>query len=67
MRRERAAMELSSSTRRGSAGQRGLSMIGFLFVSAVVLVVALLAFRMFTGLREAVRQMKALMREAAHR
>jgi len=40
--------------------QRGLSMIGFLFVSAVVLVVALLAFRMMPAYIEYFTIQKAL-------
>ena len=40
--------------------QRGLSMIGFLFVSAVVLVVALLAFRMIPAYIEYYTIQKAL-------
>ena len=34
------------TTTAGRRGQRGLSMIGFLFVAAVVLVVAMVSFRM---------------------
>ena len=40
--------------------QRGLSMIGFLFVAAVVLVVALLAFRMIPSYIEYYTVQKAL-------
>ncbi len=40
--------------------QRGLSMLGFLFVSAVVLVVALLAFRMIPAYIEYFTIQKAL-------
>ena len=41
-------------------GQRGISMIGFLFVSAVLLIVALLAFRMIPAYIEYYTVQKAL-------
>jgi len=41
-------------------GQRGLSMIGFLFVTAVLLIVALLAFRMIPSYIEYYTVQKAL-------
>ena len=47
-------------TAAGASAQRGISFIGFLFVAAVVLVVALLAFRMIPAYIEWYTVQKAL-------
>ena len=57
-RRGRARGPMDSDTR--MRGQRGLSMIGFLFVAAVLMVCALLAFRMIPSYIEFYTVQKAL-------
>lgn len=47
-------------TSKGQRSQRGLSMVGFLFVAAVALVVALLAFRMIPSYIEFYTVQRAL-------
>ena len=53
-------MYTATSPVRTAARQRGLSLIGFLFVTAVVLVVALLGFRVVPAFIEYVSVQKAL-------
>jgi Domain of unknown function (DUF4845) len=53
-------MHMTTMSRREASRQRGLSMIGFLFVTAVVLIVALLGFRVIPAYIEYFSVEKAL-------